>query len=744
MDGLGTPPDESQDPLAPSPDSQGDEPYDKDKTYWPLWKGKDLSSVLDDKQLAYFESARNRGLITMWIVAYAALHGLTPEDLRDFATQQISFYGDELELLRFHINLFRSYLRNQTTMALGESPAFKAMVTNSDHQSQAKAELADRIVTSLHKRYYAKLDQEVALGEGAFGLGGTHTRWDFGEGDDISVDVPIDIPMPDGTTQQHVQKQQQKSGAPVVTLIYPWTLVTETRIVGGEHDWCLVRELDSRWNLIAQWPHLQDDILQVTNSPDKYDFGQLFRLQEIEYATKDLVTVKHFYHRRCAAVPQGRYVIMAGDVMLWDGPCPRSSGFPVAICQSGTFVGTAFGYADSWDLIAVQQAINQLNSDALRNYATFGRQSIAIEKGTEITIDAIANGDAFYVPPGAQLPKAVMTVAIPDALHTHLNYLHKQLDTVSFQNAASRGDPDPNVRSGEMNALLDSIAIRAQSFRQQAVRNYRIECAEILVDMIDRYGESPFLVEIAGIESRSYVAEYTRDDLSGVQRITMDVVSPMSQSMAGRLQTFTVLAQLPAEDRVAAHEYLTTGNTSLWMRTDRNTEMMIRRENEDLITGERPVTPVAGEDVQRHYQKHWAQLEQLMASDNPDRDALARIQKHLLDTIQTWLGSSPIVNAVRGVMSAPPLPPGPANPDGNPTWQLQAATSGGMAGIGPSGPGGPGGGGPPPHGTGHSNAKPPQAASGAQAQVQDSGSGSGQVHPSGTPLPKPSTPPGQS
>lgn len=733
---------EAQDPFAPiPPDEPEPEAYDKSRTYWALWKGRDLVQALEDKQEAYFESARNRGLLAMWVIAYATYHGLTPDDLRDFATQQIGFQGDELELIRFHINLIRPYARHQTSLALGEPAAFKAMVVNSDHTSQIKAELQDRIVTSLHKRYCAEHDMPAAESDGVFGSGNAHFRWDF-EGGDL-VQVPVDVLLPDGSVSQHTARQ--RSGAPVVTVLYPWTCVTEPRMSGGKHLWKMAREKDSVWNLIATFPHLEEAILNVHNGIDKYDFGTLFRLEELQIATKDEAIVLHFYHARCPAVPDGRYTVVYGDVILWDGPCPRKEGVPIASMMSGTFIESAFGYADIWDLISIQQALNQLNSDELQNYATFGRQSVAIEQGTEVTIDSIASGTAFYVPPGARMPQAVQVAAVPATLPQGKDYLHKMLDTVSGQNAASRGDPSPNVRSGEMNALLDSIAIRYQSFRQAAVRNYRIECATILLDMITRYGTNPFLVEITGIESRSYLAEYTRDDLSGVERVTIDVVSPLMQSTAGRMQVFTTLKDLPPEDRNAAYEMIVTGSSSLWLKKDRSEELLIRRENEYLTTGEVQVMVTAGENPATHYPMHFAQRQQLMASDNPDVAAIQRFDEHMLQHIQEWLGMSPLVCQVMGIMPPPPIPPNPQNPMGNPTWQLQAMVTQGAAMMNPmagvDGGGAPaGGGGPAPQGGGGPKPPAPQPQPAQAAQRNDSG-GPQQMHPTGTPLPQPSSPP---
>lgn len=711
-----------------APDEENE---DRSKIYWAKWKGSDLRQALDDKQQAYFETARNRGLVSLWVIAYAAHHGTTPEDLRELSTQQIGFVGAEAETLRFNLNLARGYTRRQSIMALGERPAFKAMTINSDHKSQATAELSDSIVNALYTRYAAKCDPKVAESDGFVGEGGTHYRWDFQGGDMVSQQQ--EMPLPLGGTQTVTTKV--RSGAPTVTVMYPWSKFHETRN-SGELLWMCVKETESKWNLIAQYPALEEEILKVPTTLDIYDFGQLFRLEELEFANKDLMVVRHFYHARCPAMPEGRYVVMVGDVILWDGPCPTKEGLPIAWMKAADWIETNFGYCDGWDLLSISQALNQVNSDEMGNYSQFGRQSVAYEKGTNVTAQGLMKGTDYEFPPGAKPPTAIQLTAIPATLPDLKQYLHRMLDLMSDQSATNRGDPDANVRSGEMAALLDSIALRYQSYRQNAVREFRIRGAQIILDMINRYGETPFLVEIAGATNRAYVQEFTKDDLSGIERVTMDVVSPIMQTIAGRLQMFMQItaAKLPPEREAAAYELIVNGDASIYSTKDRALRQYIQRENEDLVTGLRPVAVAQSDNPFMHWPEHIAQRNRIMASDNQDAEALKRLDDHCNEHTQVYLAMSPLTCGFLGIPTPPAIPPNPQNEFGNPAWQFQMLTAAGM----PAPPTEEGGGGAGAAGGGGN----PQADQGAQAQVNDQ-QGNAQVHPSGTPLPQPSTPPGQ-
>lgn len=761
------------DPLAPIPD---DEEPDKGRIYWALWKGRDLVDALEEKTRDFYTAARNQGLIDRWVIAYAFHHGATPEDLREIATQVVNFTGSELERVRFHINLTRSYNRHAAIMALGEKPAFKAKTLNSDHRALASAELADKIINGLYSRYYEDRDPEVAEGDGFAGACGTHTRWDFKSGDTVTIQAPVMQPMAaedgaplvdeNGKPRMEAAYEEQwnpetgeidriplthpkkvKSGCPYVTTVYPWSVTREVRS-SGDDLWYIIREQESKWNIIAQFGEdFRDDILRQNTKLDEFDFATLFRLEQLEIENKDLLTIQHFYHARCAALPEGRYVVLCGDCILWDGPCPTKEGMPYAEMRSCKFVETNFPYCDGWDLISINQALNQCTSDELNNLALFGRQSTYSEKGSLQSFNGLTKGTHYEIPPGAKPPGAVMLAAMPPS-DPFKQYLNSMMDRMTAIGGTQRGEPDANVRSGEMAALLDSISIRSQSFRQQAARRFRIRNAQIILDMISRYGETQFLIDVAGVEDRTFALEFTKEDLSGVHSIDIDVASPMMQTASGRYQWFLGLQQIPKEERAAAHEFVMSGDPDAYIGRDRSTDMLIRRENEFLITGARDVEPNAWDNPLLHVPKHVAAIERLQASENPDDAAIERLRMHVLKHSYTFLmDGQPLILQMLGVMPPPPIGPSPDAPFGNAAFRFQMQLQSGMpmpmAPLTESGV--PAGEATPPPGQqqpagGPSEPKPPKPPTEA-GPPQGASPGVPQNHPSGTPLPQPSQPP---
>src|SRR5215471_1138620 len=643
--------------LALPDDFEGeDQDAEGNDIYWAKKKGKSLVSALQDKETAFFEACERRGLLTMWRVAYAQYYGLDPLALSDFATQQIAFVGPQAEFIRFRINEVRSFIKQQNTIAMGERPSFKCMATNTDYASLAQVEISDQIVNYIYRRGTGEEKERQLLEiDGVFGIAYGWDRWDYEAGDVVTVMQPVPDMML-STGQPATMPVKQKSGAPMTTVLYPWEVVCEP-YSRDENSWRMVRERCSKWELAAIYPDQKKDILGKSTL-DEYAVSELFGF-DTDAVTADDCIVKHFYHPPC-------------DAILWDRPSPTSEGTPITELCSGKFFATSFGYADSWDLCSINEMIDQLCSDTASNLATFGRQTIVVDEGTKYDIDLIALGHRVLTKnPASEPPKVVEFAEMPEASKWFLEYLHKRHESISGLNSVARGDPGNNISSGQMAALFHSIAIEYQSGRQASLDAYRTRSANLKLDMVHLYADAPFVAEIAGIDERPYLAEFTRDDLAGVKRVMVETANPLMRNIAGRLQVFEQVKQLPPEERGPAIELITTGQSKAFTRQNRTCDMRIRWENEQLAKG-LPVQVLALDDPFKHVPAHYAEIEARSAQLQEDPQALQAYLMHIMEHEKQWMNLSPFLAAFMGIQP-PPMPtmdiPGggaPANDNGQP------------------------------------------------------------------------------
>lgn len=622
--------------------------------YWAKKKGKALVDALKAKESRFFEACERRGLLTMWRIAYAQYYGLDPLALSDFATQQIAFVGPQAEFIRFRINEVRSFIKQQNTIAQGERPSFKCMAVNTDYESLAQVEICDQIVNYIYKRGSGEEKERQLLEvDGVFGIGYGWDRWDYEAGDlvDVMQDVPEMFLQTGAPAQMPVKR---KSGAPTTTVLYPWEVVLDA-YARDEHGWRVARERCSKWELAAQYPDQSKDIVKQ-GAGDEYCLSELFGFDS-DALTEDDCIVKHFYHPCSAALPDGRYVGYVGDTILWDRPCPTTEGTPIIELCSGKFFGTQFGYADSWDLCSINEMIDQLCSDTASNLATFGRQTIVVDEGTKFDVDLIALGHRVLTKnPAAEAPKVIEFAEMPEASKWFLEYLHKRHESISGLNSVARGDPGANISSGQMAALFHSIAIEYQSGRQASLDAYRTRSANLKLDMVHLYADAPFVAEIAGVDERPYLREFTKDDLSGIRRVFVETANPLLRNPAGRLQVFEQIKDLPPEERGPAIELITTGQSKAFTRRSRTADMRIRWENEQLSQGI-PVQVVALDDPFKHVPEHFAEIEARSAQLQQDPRAMQAFLMHIMEHQQQWLQMSPFMAAFMKIIP-PPDPSG--------------------------------------------------------------------------------------
>jgi hypothetical protein len=693
-------------------------PPEPGEVYWAKKEAAELIGALKDKESKYFSSAERRGLKGMWEIAYAQYYGTDPMNPGDMATQTLARTGPKGKFTRFRINEVRSIIGQQNIIALGERPAFQCMAVNSDYESMAQVEICDSIVGYLYKKAMGEArERQVLEADGVWGAGFGHLRWDSELGDDVESDMPVPGAPPNDDGSPATVPVAQRSGAPYVTVCYPWEVVQDPE--ARELNWAIIRERRSKWELAAEWPEHAAAITKV-NVLDEYAVEHMFGFA-VSDASSDDCLVKHFYHPRCSALPEGRYVGICGDETLWDGPCPIGEGIPLAEICSSKYACSSFGYAGSWDLISIQEMLDQLCSDTASNLSTHGRNVLFYEKGTEFSFDKISEGlAAFGVSPGSQMPQMASFAQMPEATKWFMEYLHERHQSLSGLNSVARGDPKSNIKSGEMAALFHSIAIEFQSARQAALDGYRVRVANLMLDMVRNNADSPFLVEISGKDNRPYLQTFTSDTVRGVRRVELTTTSPMMRSQEGRMQVFTAIEKIPPQDRNAAYEFIVTGQIKGFTEKPMSSDLRIQWENEALQDGH--VVPVLFcDNPWLHVPEHVAALEKLTASFGVSAEAIKAFSDHIVQHGVVYQGLDPRVAAFLGIPAPPPVP-------GSPAWQLQQDTGGGFqpltpndtsASGGPAPAAGPTGGGP--------GAQPP-----SKPQARDT---------TGTKIPNPSTPP---
>ena len=311
-----------------------------DSGYWADAPPEELVGHVTSKAREYRTALQQIGIPTVWRFAYSQNYGMDPTRPGHMDAQQVGFGGEQGEDIVFRINDFRSFVKQSITLAIGQRPAYRCLAVNDDYESMAQIEACDSALSYIANRAYGEdLERAKVEKQKLFGWAWDWHRWDDTGGDDVEAFESEDAPITSSV----------RSGAPTVTPLAPYQVAHDVSVRDGRHKWVIIAEAVSKWELAAEYPvnaltgEYQVEALIGLSADDTHGFTLLGGASESAdfmcSKSSDAVMVRHFYHARTKAMPDGRYVGIAGDIVLWDLPLP-SEELPAVLFMPNKIDGT--------------------------------------------------------------------------------------------------------------------------------------------------------------------------------------------------------------------------------------------------------------------------------------------------------------------------------------------------------------------------------------------------------------------
>lgn len=229
------------------------------------------------------------------------------------------------------------------------------------------------------------------------------------------------------------------------------------------------------------------------------------------------------------------------------------------------------------------------------------------------------------------------------------------------------------------------MALQFMSGLQQSYVELIESVGSAIIKILQDFAHTPRLITIAGKTNRTYMKEFSSEDISHISRVAVDVGNPMAQTTAGRVQMAQELIQYGDISPKQYVNLIHTGNLDELTEPMEHQNLLMHAENEAMMDGENPLVTVT-DAHKEHIEYHSA----LMADPDLRKDpTLVRVvTEHIQEHINMLRTADPALLQLLGQQPLPPPPPPPGSqpPPGPP----------GPGGP-PPGPGGPQGG-PPPHG----------------------------------------------
>jgi hypothetical protein len=610
--------------------------------YFAAKEAKDTAGELLERAKSFYDMMESNQYLEKLQLMWKAYHGVYSGD----DGHQITFTGEQGELVQLPVNHFRNIAQHIYVMITGNRPIMEARAINTDYKSLSQTYLAqgilDYYMRERHLEDALKKAVELAI---VLGAGFIKLEWNATAGEAFDYD--------EETGQFNYEGDLQFSN------LSPFDVIVDGTKESWDHNWIMTRTFKNRFDLMAKYPEKAE---KIKNIPSKSDNNKT-RIAVWSNDTTEDVPVFEFFHKRTEALPEGRYLLfLESDVVLLDSPLPYRT-IPIFRIAPSDILGTTYGYTPMFDIFPLQEGVNSIYSGIMTNQNAFLVQSLYVQRGADVTLETLGEGMNIVV--GNSKPEPLQMTATPPEAFEFLNGLIQSMETLSGVNSVARGNPEASLKSGAALALVQSMALQFMSGLQQSYVKMVEDTGSALIQILKDFAAAPRVVAIVGKNNRPLLKEFTGESISSINRVVVDVGNPLSRTISGRVQMAEQMLQMKLLRSPEQYfQVLNTGRLDSSFEGDMMELLLIKSENEKMLSGELPiVSPLDQHSL--HIREHKAVLA------DPDLRQDQGLVKAALDHIEAHLNAlrntDPALLQMVGETPVPPLEqmlaPPPAGPE---------------------------------------------------------------------------------
>lgn len=578
--------------------------------------------------------------------------------------------GQEGELVNTYVNHYANLITHMVNMVCQQKLSYEPQTTINDSEAQDQIKLAKGILYTYANRSDMDLDGVLRNGTEmscVFGEAYISALWNKYTGRTIAF-----------KQDEEGQSQEIKEGDNEYRVWSPFDVIVDTTLPAHElSSWLCLRKWENKFEVAAEYPDWADDIISLYSGNGLGDTQLTYSINE----TSDIIPVYYFFHKKTAAVPEGRFTKFIDDtVILSDGKLPYRE-IPLYRMATRELWGSPYAYSRAFDLLPLQETIDRLCSAIVTNQLTFATQNIAIAKGSSISWENIYGGlnviewDAT-IAGAAGLPKALQLTASPKEAFDFINTNIGWMGTLAGINEVVRGNPDLTLKgqvSGEALAMMTSNSIQFNSDLQKAYVRLAEQVGTATVHNIQDFafpdlGQGKSLSRpgmTLGANNRYTKKEFTKTDIDKIDKIIVRYGNPLAQTTSGRIQMANSFIQEGWLKNPREYiEVCETGNLEPLLESDEAEMHLIQEIKEQLRNGEKVVASI--------YDNHpLFILEGMAVLSNLDARKDVKVIQAVQDFVEQhkalWKQLSATSPEVCGLMKIPVLPPPqPMAPPGMP------------------------------------------------------------------------------
>jgi hypothetical protein len=623
------------------------------RKYWAVEEPEELIDHLEDRVKKYFKQLRNGVFWRRVLRNLAYYHGIYYDGSTDSIDLELKPLGKQGEFVGIAANHLRNLLQHLLTLTTRDALAITTRATNSDNKSLKQTKLG----RSIADYYLREKDGDTILRSAVenslcWAFAFVESCWDEQGGRFIPATDEMGQP---------VQGQGRYEGDIEVRMLTPDNVITDLSNPLFNHaSWVITRHSVLRWDLVARHPEYEDEIISYVEPEDTK--CAVYKGM-VELADDDRIYLYRFYHRKCEAVPTGRYCEFIPGTYFKNTTLNHPT-IPVRRVSPGEWLGTSLGFTPGFDLQGLQEMFNASLSSFASAVAAFGTQWAWGPPGSEKLRNILLQGGLRMLISDSE-PKPLNLLRVPPELMKFLDILNANMERISGINSVVRGDPEPSLKSGEALKVIEAKAIQFASGLQFSYYSLVEDVCTDWIRLIRDNARTPRQIMVLGKAGEAELQDFTADELAEIDRVVVDVANPLSKTIAGKdsmIKDLMAMGEIRTKEQYL--QFRQTGNVDVLFEADNAQLSIVREENEALREGQEVPPPSGNDNHVMHIKEHNGCMGSLAVRANPAiRNA---VEAHIMQHVQLLM--DPNVQLVQQVFgySIPPgmvLPPGvPAPP----------------------------------------------------------------------------------
>lgn len=621
--------------------------------YFAAKEPKEVTNILLGRAKSFYSVLQSNFYLEKIRKCWEFYHGLFNSGFSE--SHKVQFTGEQGEIVLLSVNHFRNIARHIIELITSSRPAMEARAVNTDYKSMSQSIVANGILEyymrEKHLEDVIKRSVEMAV---VMGAGYVKMEWNATAGEIFDYDEDSNETTYEGELE--------------FGNLSPFDVIFDGTKDSWDHEWYLVRSFKNKWNLSAKYPELRE---RIESLPTKNQLDQAFNLALFSNDQTDDVPVYEFYHKRCEALPNGRYLLFLDtDLTLLDTNLPYRT-LPIFRIVPNEIMGTPYGYSPMFDLIGLQEALNSMYSVILTNITNHGVTNLFVETGSDVTINSLPG--AMNIVEGRKKPEVLQLTENPSDIYTAIALLTKDFETLTAMNSVIRGNPEQNLKSGTALALIQSNALQFISGLQESYIKLIENVGTSVIQILKDFAQAPKVIALVGKNNKTYLKEFTGEDINSINRVIVDVGNQLARTTAGRVQMAEQLLQmklLKSPDQY--FQIINTGKLEGAYEGELKQVMLTRKENERLMVGQL-VRAMITDQHKMHIDEHASILSDPDLRDSDNQAIRDQILEHIQEHIDMLRNTDPdLLMLLDQQPLQPPAPmpmdvpmPGPGGSAGN-------------------------------------------------------------------------------